>query len=193
MVIIGFLNQIDQQLLIFLNSFHSPLWDSIMLAITSKILWIPFYVLIAVTIYFFYPKNWWLIIPFIILSVIVADAFASSLMKPLFGRLRPCYSTIAYKLHLPTGCGGQFGFISSHAANTFDLASILFLLFRNQLKWVWLLFIWAIIVSYSRIYLGVHYPGDIISGAITGVIWGILFYKVFIITDTYRIKKLQKV
>lgn len=75
-------------------------------------------------------------------------------------------------------CGGQFGFYSSHASNTFFLATFLSFLLRKKIPWFpILLFSWAILVSYSRIYLGVHFPGDIITGMVAGILLGILFSK----------------
>jgi len=67
-------------------------------------------------------------------------------------------------------CGGKYGFVSSHAANSFGLAMMLFLFFRRHIRWTWLLFLWALLISYSRIYVGVHFPGDVLFGALTGIL-----------------------
>jgi len=73
--------------------------------------------------------------------------------------------------------GGIFGFVSSHAANAFGIATFLWLVLRKQIKWIWIMFVWAAIFSYTRIYLGVHYPSDILGGGILGTIIGLLVYK----------------
>lgn len=114
------------------------------------------------------------------LMVLVADQFASGLIKPLVQRLRPGHDPeIAHLVFAPGGPGGKYGFISSHAANTFAFATFLFLAFYRKHKLIILFFPWAIAVTYSRIYNGVHFPGDLIAGAVTGVIWGILFFWVY--------------
>jgi undecaprenyl-diphosphatase len=92
-------------------------------------------------------------------------------MKPYFERLRPSRDPeVAALLHLVNGYkGGVYGFASSHAANSFGVSMFLWLLYRNNRKWIWTLFIWAAFFTYTRIYLGVHYPGDILVGGLTGL------------------------
>ncbi len=173
------LSRLDTSLLIWLNSFHSPFWDQFMILITGKAIWIPFYLLIAITIYFNYRKSWWIVLLSIGCAIACADMFASSLLKPGIERLRPCHVVqLQDILHMPAGCGGKFGFISSHSSNTFALATFLFLLFRNKYRYIGLLFIWAAAISYSRIYLAVHYPGDIMAGMFAGSLWAALFYNI---------------
>lgn len=177
MDIIYDLSRLDTNMLIWLNSFHSPFWDQFMILITGKAIWIPFYLLIALAIYRNFGRAWWIILLSIGCTIACADLFASSLLKPGIERLRPCHvETLQEILHMPAGCGGKFGFISSHSSNTFALATFLFLLFRNRYRYIGLLFIWATAISYSRVYLAVHYPGDIIAGMISGSLWAALFY-----------------
>jgi undecaprenyl-diphosphatase len=163
----------DTQLFLFLNSIHSPFWDYIMAFVSGKLSWIPLYLLL---IYFITRKYgwktlWWLVA--ITLLVVATDQVSVGLFKNVFHRLRPCHNPeIQNLIHLVGGCGGQYGFVSSHAANTFGIAAFMSLLFKN--KWVTIsLLTWALIVSYSRIYLGVHYPGDVICGAFLGAGIGI--------------------
>jgi undecaprenyl-diphosphatase len=107
-----------------------------------------------------------------LISVGLADRITSGLMKPYFQRLRPCHDPlIQHFVHVVGNCGGQYGFVSSHASNSFALVAALFILFKIhkiETKIVLFLSIWAIIVSYSRIYVGVHYPTDILVGGLIG-------------------------
>ncbi len=105
------------------------------------------------------------------LAVTVSDLTAVHLFKNVFLRLRPCHEpSIAGMVHLVNDhCGGKYGFISSHASNSFALATFLSLLLGKKIRlFTLLIMLWAILLSYSRVYLGVHYPGDVIVGAIWG-------------------------
>jgi len=160
--------QLDTKLFLALNGAHSPFWDSIMLFASGKLTWLPLYLLI---IYLIAREHrwktlWWLLA--IALVVTLADQISVQAFKNVFQRLRPCHNPdLSEFIHLVGRCGGKYGFISSHAANTFGVAVFLSFLFSR--KWVTAgLLIWAAFVSYSRIYLGVHYPGDVLVGAIVG-------------------------
>jgi undecaprenyl-diphosphatase len=99
-------------------------------------------------------------------------------MKPLFGRLRPCHDPeISQLVHLAGSCGGRFGFASGHAANSFGLAMYVWLVFRHRFPWIALLFLWAAMVAFSRVMIGVHYPLDIATGGLTGVFSGWLMFR----------------
>lgn len=184
-----YLNKIDQKLLIFFNSCHSPFWDEIMLKSTDRFFWIPFYALIILFLIWKYKKDSILLIVMICIAVICSDLLTSSLMKPFFGRLRPCYNeSLEGLLRVIKGCGGQYGFVSSHASNTFTLAIFLILLLHKNQKWIYLIIGWASLVSYSRVYLGVHYPGDILGGAGIGIILGLSSYR-FYLWSSYQLKR----
>lgn len=171
------IDQLDKSIFHFLNGINSPFWDTIMIAITGKLIWIPFYAFLLYLLIKALKKK---AIPYIIalpLLIIWADRISSGLAKPGFERLRPCHETTLTKpVHSPDGCGGQYGYFSSHASNTFAIASFLFFCLRRHYSKISLLFIWAFIVSYSRIYLGVHYPGDVLTGSIFGTLSGWLFF-----------------
>lgn len=168
----------DSDLFKLINSTHSDFWDVIMIILSNKYIWIPLYLFIIKKLIDQYRKGAWKSILYLISTVILADQVASSFFKPLVKRLRPCHvETFQSWIHLPDGCGGLYGFCSSHAANSFALAMAVYLLTKN--KWArYPLFFWAFMISYSRIYLGAHYPLDVLVGAFVGILASILLYKV---------------
>lgn len=174
------LNQLDQELLLFLNSINSPFFDSFMYLISGKLVWAIFYLAIIIQIYRTYGwKNCLYLVVAIALVITCCDQMASGFLKPTFQRFRPSRSPeISHLVHIVNGyTGGKYGFASSHAANVFGLATFCSLLFHNR-KLSLFLFSWAALVSYSRIYLGVHYPGDIIVGTGIGLFFGYLIFKI---------------
>lgn len=169
----------DQALLRFLNGFHTPWLDPIMLFLTETLAWLPLYLFLLYLIIKEYKKESWIILLGVALTILLADQITASIMKPYFARLRPSREpTLEGLIHLVQGyTGGRFGFASSHAANTFGAATFFYLLFRNTKRWIIWLFLWAAFMTYTRIYLGVHYPGDIVVGGIVGMICGWIGYK----------------
>lgn len=168
----------DIRLFLFLNSLHADWLDPIMKAITGKYLWIPLYVVIlAIMIRKLKWRSVYIMIAFALL-ITLADQSASGFFKPFFERLRPCHNPeIQEMVHTLKHCGGQYGFASSHASNTFALAIFLWLIYRNMFGRI--MIGWAVLVSYSRIYVGVHYPGDIIMGAILGWMSALIVYYLY--------------
>jgi len=167
------LNELDQQLFIFLNGLHTPFLDPVMYWITNKYTWFPFYGILAIYLMWRYKKYSWLILLGLLVCVAGTDQLTSAFMKPYFGRPRPCHNIkLAEFVHMVVGCGGKFGFASGHAANSFGMAMYLYLILHHLFRYSWLLFVWAAFVAYSRIYVGVHYPGDIITGAVVGMVIG---------------------
>jgi undecaprenyl-diphosphatase len=160
--------EIDQAIFLFLNGLNHSGLDPVMSFFSEKWVWLPLYaILLGILIYKYRFKALWVVLA-LALSIVVADRGTSGLMKPGFERLRPCHEpSLIDSIHLVDGCGGKYGFPSSHAANTFALAAFFYFLFAGN-KWRYTLIAWAVIVTYSRIYLGVHYPLDVIAGAIFG-------------------------
>ena len=175
----GFIKQIDQSLLLFLNSFHNSFWDKAVTIFTSIEIWIPFYLLIVYFIIKTYKKNSIYILILIGISIAVSDQF-SGVIKHLVERPRPTQDPVLGSMvHNVYNRGGMFGFFSAHAANTFTLAIISARLFKNQVYTI-MIFVWAILVSYTRIYIGLHYPGDILTGWLWGFLTGLAFYQLMI-------------
>lgn len=179
------LKQIDRQLFLLLNDINNGFFDVLMFWITEKYTWFPFYVLLAGFLIWKFQWRSILILISIGLVITACDQFTSSFMKPFFERFRPCHNPeIQNLVHVVGGCGGQYGFASSHAANTFGLAMFLWLLLRDWSRNVGYIFFWAAIVSYSRIYVGVHYPGDILIGSLVGIGFAWIIYQLYILTET---------
>ena len=165
------LNDIDTRLFLFLNGMHSGFGDAVMWQISGKLQWIPLYAFIlGLLIYRFRLKALWITLG-VVAVIVLCDQASVHLFKNVFERLRPCHEPeIARLVHVVRDhCGGSYGFISSHAANTFGLAVFTGFFVRNRYYWSGML-TWALLVGYSRIYLGVHYPGDILGGAIVGAL-----------------------
>ncbi len=166
----------DESLLVAINGTHTTIGDVVMSLISNKLVWIPGYAGLAYLLWRSYPKNEFLLAVLVVIPVIlIADQTASSVLKPLIARPRPCHvPELDGILHLVNGhCGGPFGFVSSHASNFFAIA--LYVGWHLRKKFVWLpilLFTIAGMVSFSRVYLGVHYPGDVVGGMILGLISG---------------------
>jgi undecaprenyl-diphosphatase len=172
--------QLDTRVFLAINGLHSEAWDGIMWWISGKTTWWPFYLLLI--LFMGWKKRWQLapMLLFIILVVTLSDQSSVHLFKNVIQRLRPCHEPALQGLvHLVNNkCGGEFGFISSHAANTFGVALLTLLWIRE--RWFTILMLtWALLVAYSRIYLGVHYPGDVLAGALWGAGCGWLISKLF--------------
>ena len=176
------LSTIDNDLFLFLNGLHTSWLDKVMIAVTQMWVWMPLYLLLIYWTVKQYGKRCWWIFLVVGIVVLCSDQLSAHVCKPLFQRLRPCYNPDLQDLiYLPKGmAGGRYGFVSSHAANTFAVAAFLTPALRENRKWMGiLLYFWAFISSYSRIYLGFHYPGDILCGAILGILVGLILWKVF--------------
>jgi undecaprenyl-diphosphatase len=174
---LSILNNFDTNLFLYLNALHTPFFDKIMWLISGKLTWLPLYLAIIAHYIYHERKKSWLPIICTILAVVISDQISSSVIKPLFERLRPSHEpAIEQLVHIVNGYkGGLFGFVSSHAANSFAVAVFTSLAFRIPI-YTWAIIAWAVIVSYSRIYLGVHYPADIMGGAIIGIFSALLMY-----------------
>lgn len=168
----------DKKLIIWLNSWHNATLDALMTWASRTDVWIPFYALLLFLLLRVMGRKSLFYIFGIALLIVCTDQFTSSFMKPYFARLRPCHSEIAPLLTLPDGCGGKFGFASSHAANTFALAMFWWLSLRKYYRAMGLLFVWAAVVAFSRIYLAAHYFTDVFVGGIIGIAFAYAIFKI---------------
>lgn len=179
---IEYLLEADTQLFQFLNGFHAPWLDQLMFIVSGKWIWIPLYIWFLYLLYRKYNKKQFaLMILAIVIGITASDQVASGVLKPLTHRLRPSHEpALASTIHLVNNYkGGKYGFASSHASNTFAIATLLFLSLSETKMKYWWLFLWATIISYSRIYLGVHYPGDVLVGILIGALSGVVAFKLF--------------
>lgn len=173
---------LDQQLLLAINGVHAPWADDLMWYISVPWVWIPLYLFMFYCLWRNYGwKGAIVSLVLIIVSAGLADYISSGIIKPLVCRLRPTHEpSIMGQILLVRGCrGGLYGFVSSHAANTMAVATGFFLILKNNLSqtkaiiWAIGLGLWVVLNCYSRMYLGVHYPGDIIGGLVVG--WAVAF------------------
>jgi undecaprenyl-diphosphatase len=157
--------------------------------ISGKLIWVPLYVAILIYLGVTYKRKFLIILIFIIIAATMADQI-SVMIKNLVQRPRPCHDPVLTGLvHLFNGeCGGEFGFVSSHATNSFNVA-LLSLLFIKKRCFTISIIVWASVIGYSRVYLGVHYPGDVICGSVLGALIGWFNYSLYKLTDNKILNK----
>jgi undecaprenyl-diphosphatase len=183
---LDFLESIDHAIVLAINSLHTPLLDEIMWLISGKIIWIPMYLFLVYLAYqHFGKKNTIYFVVLVIAAIALSDLVSSKIIKESVERYRPSHNLeLESQLHFYKQKngefyqGGEYGFVSSHAANFFAIALFVGLIFREKApQLIYTLFSIAILVGFSRIYLGVHYLSDIIGGAIVGTIISFLLWK----------------
>ena len=171
---------LDRRVSIFLNHWLSPWLDTFMTGWSGKWIWLPLYALLLGYLFLRFRRNqFWYLLASVLLLIVLSDQTASALFKPLFERLRPCHDPAMLPLlRLPDGCGGLYGFASSHAANSMALA-VFFMLLPSP-KGIrfpgMLLLLWALINGWSRIYLGMHFVSDVLCGFAIGTFWAALLH-----------------
>ncbi len=166
----------DQELLVYLNSLGSEIFDPFWILITTIEHWIPLFLLIVYLIFKKHPKNEALKIAITYTLLIISVLLFTELVKINVSRLRPSNDPEILGLIRIVTPASNFSFFSGHSASSFSLTVVSVLFFRKKTKWIWLLFIWPILFAYSRIYVGAHYPLDILVGGTVGSLMAFLFY-----------------
>ena len=173
----------DQELFLYLNNMGTDSWDVFWLTVTNKWTSIPIYLLLLMLSYKYLgvKKTLWILVA-VALLITCTDQLAN-FFKYGVRRLRPCHEEeLLGKMRLVKAyCGGKFAFFSAHAANSFAIATFFVLILKAKFRlFPFLLLFWALLVAYSRIYIGVHYPLDVVTGSLVGTLFGWLFYKLYI-------------
>ncbi|MGH2664962.1 phosphatase PAP2 family protein [Flavobacterium sp.] len=173
------LQELDRNLFIYLNSLGNPLFDGFWLVATKQLHWAPVFLIIF---YLIFKKKGWknglMILLFIALLVLVGDQF-TNLIKYAVQRIRPCNNPDLVGVIRILHTTPTFSFFSGHATNSMATTLFVYLILKKHFKYVFLLFLWPLIFAYSRIYIGVHYPGDILAGYVVGATFGFAFYKLY--------------
>lgn len=175
-LILTIVDSLDRALFFVLNQWHHFTIDLFFILVTSAFFWIPLYVLL---IWLIKKELGWNGVICFILTIIIADQCSATWLKPFFARYRPCCILPTIEIHLVGTYKGLYGFPSSHASNTYAFAMLFWRIFKEKYKFSYLFFIWATIVSYGRIYGGVHYPLDVFAGALLGCCIGQLMHVVY--------------
>lgn len=183
------LTQLDTTLFRWINGHHTTVLDWTMWTVTQHWFWLMVLLLVfgLVTLRL-EPRKWWLVLLTVGVCFLLADQGSVHLFKDTVCRLRPCHALDDVRM-FRTRCGGQYGFVSSHAANAFAVLTYLWLRYRKSCRIATiLLVVWALLTCYSRAYLGKHYPGDLVCGALFGIVVGLAVTAV----ANFFEKKLQK-
>ena len=180
------LGQLDRELFIWLNSLGSETWDPLWLIITNQVSWIPVF---AIILYLTFKRLGWrhalLVVGVLSLLILVTDQ-ATNLIKNSVHRLRPGNDPILADIIRAIQKRKSFSFISGHASNSMAAAFFVYRVMHPYLKYIGLFFLWPLIFAYSRIYLGLHYPGDILCGYLFGLLTGWLMVKLYVfLRDKY--------
>jgi undecaprenyl-diphosphatase len=182
----------DTELLLAINQLNNIFLDGIMLKFSDTLTWSLMLIVVVLVVLKDRPfREAILVLIGMALCVLLADQISSSLIKPLVARLRPTHEpSIMFQVRCISGRAGLYGFVSSHAANTFAIAVFLAFVLRHRTTSLCLM-LWASIVGFSRIYLGVHYPLDVVAGSLLGIVVGIVVYTLyfFVIGKCFKVQQ----
>ena len=173
------IKELDTQLLVYLNSLGSETFDPLWLIITKQLYWTPVFLLMFFLIYRKIGGKQTLYLLLFIAVLIAFTDQTTNFVKNTFQRLRPCNNPEINTIIRVVQSRKSYSFFSGHAANTMAVATFLFLVLKRHFKYLGFLFLWPLIFAYSRIYLGLHYPGDILTGYFFGALFGFLMFKIY--------------
>jgi len=183
MTIVQKILQLDKELFKLINyTWHNSFFDFLMPWLRDAEMWAPLYFFLILLMAINYKRQGWWWIAFFISTVVITNYVSSNLIKGNIARVRPCSNPeFAGWIRILVGyIPMNSSFVSSHAANHFGLAVFSYLTLRNQFgKWMLLFFLWAFLISYAQIYVGVHYPTDVLGGTIVGLLIGYITAKLF--------------
>ncbi|MDG3580792.1 phosphatase PAP2 family protein [Galbibacter pacificus] len=168
----------DRELLIFLNNLGIEDYDYFWQTITQPIVWIPLYIFILILVFKTYQKEPLRKSILLTLAVVLTTSLITSLVKAIIARTRPSGNSDLTELIRVIIEPNSYSFFSGHAANSFALTTFIVLILRNKYQWIYILYIWPVFFSFSRIYVGVHYPSDILAGALVGTLIALFFYQI---------------
>lgn len=172
--------QWDRDTFIYLNNLGIEQYDLFWSTVTDIFTWIPLFILFFIIIYLKYPKREAFFVTFTVIALVFFITTATDMTKEYVARLRPNndaqINTLIRILKTPT----SYSFFSGHAASSFSVTTLVVLFLHKRFKWCWLFYLWPILFASSRIYVGVHYPVDIIVGALVGILSALLFYVLYV-------------
>lgn len=173
--------QYDKELFLYLNNLGSSTWDSFWLFWTGKYNWVPLYAILLYLIFKNVSRKAFVLTVLVIVLLVSFTDQVTNLFKYGFERYRPCHTSDVKDLMrlVKSSCGGRFGYFSAHASNSMSVAIFVGLLLKPYYKYlVFILLFWSLMMAYSRIYVGVHFPLDMVSGMLFGALSGFMFYKI---------------
>ena len=172
---------LDESLFFIINGFQNQFLDALVPFYRHKLFWAPLYMFIISAVIWNFKENGLWIILFAIFTIGLSDTASSKWVKHSVKRIRPCHDVeIKHQVINRIRCGGKFSFTSSHATNHAAIATFLFFLFGKPRKWwAWALLIWAVTIGFAQVFVGVHYPGDVLGGFLLGGLIGYLFAFLF--------------
>lgn len=175
---INSLRNIDYSLFHFINhTLSNPFFDFLFPVIRNPHTWIPLYIILAFYCLWKFKKTAWIYILVVVIAFALSDHITSAYFKSFFCRLRPCHQNLMHARLLLESCGGKYGLPSTHASNHMTIAFTIILTGFFISKWIkTLLILWALLIGFAQIYVGVHYPSDILGGYIFGIIVSLFVY-----------------
>lgn len=177
------LKELDQTLFFKINgAWTHSFFDTVLPFVREPTVWVPFYFFLSIFVLVNFRVNGWLWIMFLMLTAMVSDYTSSSIIKEWFPRLRPCRDPdIAHQVRfLVSYCPVSSSFVSSHAVNHFAISTFIFVTFKDAISKKWaLVYIWAVMICYAQVYVGVHFPLDVTAGAIIGILFGYISSMLF--------------